>query len=46
MIIDGLPEDASDVSKNLRKYFLHASSLTLEDGLILWDEALLIQDSE
>ena len=35
MIIDGWPEDASDVPKNLRKYFSHASTLTVEDGLIL-----------
>ena len=46
MIIAGWPEDASDVPKNLRKYFSHASILTVEDGLILWGEALLIPESE
>ena len=35
IIINGWPEDASDVLKNLRKYFSHASTLTVEDGLIL-----------
>ena len=46
MIIDGWPEDASDVPKNLRKYFSHASTLTVEDELILQGEALLIQETE
>ena len=46
MIIDGWPEDASDVPKNLGKYFAHASTLTIEDGLILQGEALLIPKSE
>ena len=46
MIINRWPEDASDVLKHLRKYFLHASTMTLEDGLILWGEALLIAESE
>ena len=35
MIIDCWPEDASDVLKNLRKYSSHASTLTVEDGLII-----------
>ena len=46
MIISGWPEDGSDVPKNLRKYFSHASTLTVEDGLILCIEALLIPESE
>ena len=46
MIINGWPEDASDVPKNLRKYFSHASTLTVEDRLILWGEALLITESK
>ena len=36
----------SDVLKNLGKYLSHASTLTVEDGLILWGEALLIQESQ
>ena len=46
MIIAGWPEDASDVLKNLRKYLSHASTLTVEDGLIMQDEAPLIPESE
>ena len=46
MIIDGWPRDTSEVSKNLQKYFTHASTLTIEDGLILKGEALHIPDSE
>ena len=46
MIIDGWPEDVSDVPKNLRKYFSRASTLTAEDGHILWGEALLIPESK
>ena len=38
--------DASYVPKNMRKYFSHASTLTVEDGLILWGEALLILESK
>ena len=46
MIINGWPEDASDVLKNFKKYLSHVSTLTVEDGLILWGEALLIPESE
>ena len=46
MIMSGWPEDASDVLKNLRKYFSHASTLTVEDGLILQGETLLILESK
>ena len=46
MIIGGWPEEASDVLKNLRKYFLCACTLTVEDGLILLGVALLIPESE
>ena len=35
MIIDEWPDDASDVPKNFREDFSHASKLTVEDGLIL-----------
>ena len=31
MISDGWPEHASDVPKNMREYFAHASTLTVED---------------
>ena len=46
MIIDGWIEDASNVPKNLRKYFSHAFTLTVEDGLILQGEGLLIPESK
>ena len=46
MIINGWPQDASDVPKNLRNYFSHTSTLTVEDGLILWVETLLIPESK
>ena len=46
MIIGGWPQDAYDVTKILMKYFSHASTLTVEDGYILWSEALLIPKSE
>ena len=46
MIIDGWPEDTSEVPKHLRKYFTHTSTLAVEDGLILKEEALLVPESE
>ena len=46
MIIDWWTEVASDIPKNFRKYFAHASTLTVEDGFILWTEAILIPESE
>ena len=46
MIIDGWLEDTSEVPKHLRKYFTHASTLAVEDGLILKGEALLVPESE
>ena len=46
MIIDGWMEDTSEVPKHLRKYFTHASTLSVEDGLILRGQALLIPESE
>ena len=45
-IIDGWPEDANKVPKSLYKYFTHASTLSMEDGLILKEEALLIPETE
>ena len=46
IIIDEWPEDTSEVPENLWQYFTHASTLTIEDGLILKEEALLFPDSE
>ena len=46
MIINGWPEDTFEVPKHLRKYFTHASTLAVEDGLILKGEALLVPESE
>ena len=46
MIIDGWLEDTSEVPKHLRKYFTHASTLALEDGLIFKEEAFLVPESE
>ena len=46
MITNGWPGDVSDVLKNMRKYFSHASTLTVENGLILWSKALLIPESK
>ena len=45
-IIDGWPEDANEVPKSLCKYFTHASTLSVEDGLILKGEALLISETK
>ena len=46
MIIDVWPKDTSEVLKNLWKYFTHAATLIIEDGLIFIGEALLIPDSK
>ena len=46
MITDGWPEETFEVPKNLQKNFTHASTLTVEDGLILKVEALLVPDSK
>ena len=46
MIIDGWPEDTSEVPKHLRKHFTHASTLAIEDRPILKGEALLVPESE
>ena len=44
-IIDGWPEDANEVPKSLCKK-KHTSTLSMEDGLILKGEALLIPETE
>ena len=41
-----MAKGCSDVLNKLRKYLSHASTLTVEDGLIMWGEALLIPESE
>ena len=46
MITDGWPEDTPEMPKILQKSFMYASNLTVEDGLILKGEALLVPDSE
>ena len=46
MINYGWLEDTSEVPKHLRKYYTHASTLAVGDGLILKGEALLIPESE
>ena len=45
-IIDGWQEDANEVPKSLCQYFTHASTLSVEDGLILKGEALLVPETE
>ena len=46
MIFNGWPENASDVPMNLRKNLSHASTLTVEGGIILQGEVLLIPGSK
>ena len=43
-IIDGWPEDANEVPESFYKYFTHAPTLSMEDGLILKGEALLVPE--
>ena len=45
-IIDGWPEDANEVLNSLHKYFTHTLTLSVEDGLILKGEPLLIPEPE
>ena len=45
-IIDGWPEDANEVPISLCKYFAHATTVSMEDGLILKGEALLISETK
>ena len=45
-IITGWPEDVTDLPNALRPYHTHRDVLTVEDGLILWGEALIIPPPE
>ena len=45
-IVRGWPEDVSDVQNALRPYHHHQNELTVEDGLILKGEALIIPPTE
>ena len=42
MIIAGLPDNIDDVPKALRPYHGQCDSLTVEDGLILCGEAIIV----
>ena len=42
LIITGWPEDIKEVPHPLCPYWQHRETLTIEDGLVLWGEALLI----
>ena len=46
MIIAGWPKDINDIPHALSPYHGHRNILTVEDGLILWGEALIILLSE
>ena len=45
-IIDGWPEDPKDVPQALRPYWNHQDAMTVEDGIILRGEAILIPSME
>ena len=45
-IITGWPEDIKDLPNALQPYHAHQDILTVEDGLILWGEALIIPPLE
>ena len=45
-IITGWPEDVTDLPNALRPYHTHRDVLTVEDGLILREEALIIPPPE
>ena len=45
-IVAGWPENASDIPNVLRPYHNHCDELTVEDGLILKEEALIIVERE
>ena len=46
IIVDGWPEDIKNVPNALRPYHTHRDVMTVEDGLILRGEALVIPPSE
>ena len=45
-IITGWPDDIKVVPCPLHPYWQHCKTLTMEDGLVLWGEALIIPPSE
>ena len=46
LIITGWPEDIKEVPRPLHPYWQHWETLTIEDGLVLWGEALIIPPAE
>ena len=46
LIITGWPEDIKEVPHPLHPYWQHRETLIIEDGLVLWDEALIIPPAE
>ena len=46
IIISGWPDDIKEVPHPLHPYWLHCESLTIEDVLVLYGEALIISPSE
>ena len=42
MIINGWPEDPKDIPQALRPYWNHQDTMTIEDGIILCSEAILV----
>ena len=46
LIITGWPEDIKDVPCPLHPYWQHRETLTIKDGLVLQDEALVIPPTE
>ena len=46
LIITGWPKDIKEVPHPLHPYWQHRETLTVEDGLVLWGEALIIPPAE
>ena len=46
LIITGWSEDIKEVPQPLHPYLQHQESLTIEDGLVMWGEALIIPPAE
>ena len=45
-IINGWPEDPKDIPEALRPYWNHRDTMTVEDGIILCGEAILVPSAE
>ena len=45
-IIDGRPEDPKDIPEALQPYWNHRDTMTVEDGIILRGEAILVPPAE